>query len=546
MSAWTVMDPAKEARSVLDVMAQSLLDDPSMPAPASLQTPPADVLRALMSGNIAGQAIGKGNSAEVHACQSNPRFVIRTVREQDEVEWQRELSRLRRVPALSVITTVFATSGRSSLMPRLWPIPRGALRTPEVIRLKYDISAALEMLHRSHIVHADIHAGNLMLRAEPPCFVLIDYSGCTGDSVYPLHLGYGAFGYGGATHRPPTLESEPAPVRTAHGDYYRLANTILKQLHIGPEQSKRKHTDKDNSLPTHLDKELRLWLDRDQWPQPPSPTSPFPPGSWKDSAISPSVILHASLWRANGEIKQDTAVFTSPDSKFGNSNGTLVPEGVAQNGLQGTGSWENSAISARFFLKCQLRTCGRFARTIYQEIFPWQAYSNQDGYLIPANPPPPPPPPPTSAESSTARMKGDGGLAHLTMHSAMAAQTAVAADSLPGIWGAGQAASVSAFSAMDAEPLDSVQAGPGDLPMHPVQNAIRTAATSLSAAISLAQDLGQANPSMTHHSLAQSLRVTSEVLRDVSEELMEAARNQSSSAAPAAAPQTGVHMECDA
>ncbi|OLP88064.1 hypothetical protein AK812_SmicGene30666 [Symbiodinium microadriaticum] len=224
MSAWTVMDPAQEARTVLDAMAQSLLEDPSMPTPAPLQTPPADVLRALLSGNIAGQAIGKGNSAEVHACQSNPRFVIRTVRQQDEVEWQRELSRLRRVPALSVITTVFATSGRSSLMPRLWPIPRGALRTTEVIRLKYDISAALEMLHRSHIVHADVHADN-------PCFVLIDYSGCTGDSVYPLHLGYGAFGYGGATHRPPTLESSPAPVRTAHG----VARTILKQLYIGPE-----------------------------------------------------------------------------------------------------------------------------------------------------------------------------------------------------------------------------------------------------------------------------------------------------------------------
>ena len=207
MAAWTVMDPAKEARAVLDAMAQSLLDDPSMPTPAPFQTPPADVLRALMSGNIAGQAIGKGNSSEVHACQSNPRFVIRTVRQQDEVEWQRELSRLRRVPALSVITTVFATSGRSSLMPRLWPIPRGALRTTEVIRLKYDISAALEMLHRSHIVHADVHADNLMLRAEPPCFVLIDYSGCTGDSVYPLHLGYGASGYGGVTHSPPTLES---------------------------------------------------------------------------------------------------------------------------------------------------------------------------------------------------------------------------------------------------------------------------------------------------------------------------------------------------
>ena len=273
------MDPAKEARAVLDVMAQSLLDDPSMPTPAPLQTPPADVIRALMSGNIAGQAIGTGNSAEVHACQSNPCYVIRTVRQQDEVEWQRELSRLRRVPALSVITTVFATSGRRSLMPRLWPIPRGALRTTEVIRLKYDISAALEMLHRSHIVHADVHADNLMLRAEPPSFVLIDYSGCTGDSVYPLNLGYGAFGYGGATHRPPTLESSPAPVRTAHGDYYRLARTILKQLYIGPEPSKRRHSDTDSSLPSHLDKELRVWLERDHAMAPAAqPNIAFPPG----------------------------------------------------------------------------------------------------------------------------------------------------------------------------------------------------------------------------------------------------------------------------
>ena len=162
-----------------------------------------------MAGNAAGQATCKGNSSEVHACQSDPRFVIRTVRQQDEVEWQRELSRLKRVPALSVIATIFATSGRRSLMPRLWPVPRGALRTTEVIRLKYDISAALEMLHRAHIVHADVHADNIMLRADPACFVLIDYSGCAGNSVYPLHLGYGASGYGGATHRPPTLESPP-------------------------------------------------------------------------------------------------------------------------------------------------------------------------------------------------------------------------------------------------------------------------------------------------------------------------------------------------
>ena len=128
----------------------------------------------------------------------------------------------------------------------------------------------------------------------------------------------------------------------------------------------------------------------------------------------------------------------------------------------------------------------------------------------------------------------------------MAVTTAVTADGLPGIWGAGQAASVSDLPAAGARlPLGSGQAGQGDLRLTPVQGAIRTAAASLSAAISLAQDPGQASPSMTHHSLAQSLKVTSEVLREVSEELMEAARNQSSSTAPATAPETEVHMECD-
>ena len=59
-----------------------------------------------------------------------------------------------------------------------------------------------------------------------------------------------------------------------------------------------------------------------------------------------------------------------------------MEEGLVTAGHQGTGStgsWEKSAISARFFLKCELRS--RFIRSIYQEIFPWQAYSNQDGYL---------------------------------------------------------------------------------------------------------------------------------------------------------------------
>ena len=132
------------------------------------------------------------------------------------------------------------------------------------------------------------------------------------------------------------------------------------------------------------------------------------------------------------------------------------------------------------------------------------------------------------------------------MQPATVAPATAAAGGLQGIWGAGQAASVSDLPEAGARLLlDSVQARQGDLRSTPVQGAIRTAATSLSAAISLAQDLGQASPSMTHHSLAQSLKVTSEILREVSEELTEAARNQSSSTAPNTAPATEVHMECD-
>ena len=159
---------------------------------------------------------------------------------------------------------------------------------------------------------------------------------------------------------------------------------------------------------------------------------------------------------------------------------------------------------------------------------------------------PPPPAPPTPAESLTAEQYGNGGLAHLTTQSATAVPTAVTADSLQGIWGAGQAASVSDLPEVGARILsDSVQSGQRDLRSTPVHGAIRTAATSLSAAISLAQDLGQASPSMTHHSLAQSLKVTSEILLEVSAELMEAARNQSSSTAPETAPAAEVYMECD-
>ena len=141
---------------------------------------------------------------------------------------------------------------------------------------------------------------------------------------------------------------------------------------------------------------------------------------------------------------------------------------------------------------------------------------------------------------------GNGGLAHLTMKSATAPPHADASGNLQGIWGAGPAGSVSELSEAGARIIpDSVPIGPRAHRSSPVHGAIRTAASGLSAAISLAQDLGQTSPTTTHHSLAQSLKITSEILREASEELMEVAQNQSSSTVPETAPAAATHMECD-
>ena len=174
-------------------------------------------------------------------------------------------------------------------------------------------------------------------------------------------------------------------MRTAHGDYYRLASTILKQLHIGPGRLSGNTRTRTAPCPRTLTRSFVFgWKETNGHGR--QAQLRHSPGHLEGLRALPSIILHASLWRANGEVKQDTATFTSPDSK----------SGIAQDGSQGTGSWENSAISARSSLKCQLRTCGRFARTIYQEIFPWQGlfqpgwlpHPGQPGPLLPRPPRP--------------------------------------------------------------------------------------------------------------------------------------------------------------
>ena len=250
-------------------------------------------------------------------------------------------------------------------------------------------------------------------------YVLIDYAGCSGDTVYPLKLGYGAIGFGGH-------EADPNPVRTAYGDYYRLAQCIKFHLSRGerPHEGSRKRT---KTLPHHVDKELQHWIDWEALPIPHSPSSPFPPCTWIQTAINPQVLVTAFLWNDTGSISRDSAIFKSPDHKLGNQNGTFMDEevgGVAQ----GTGSWERSATFAKFFLQGALRTCGTHERAFCQEIFPWQAYTNDDGYLVAENPPPPPPRSEEGSEMTEVTQTGEGGMAQ-----AMAADPGQASP-LKGIW----------------------------------------------------------------------------------------------------------------
>ena len=38
-------------------------------------------------------------------------------------------------------------------------------------------------------------------------------------------------------------------------------------------------------------------------------------------------------------------------------------------------------IPGSLYLTTELRTCGRHLRYVHQEVFPWESYSNNDGFL---------------------------------------------------------------------------------------------------------------------------------------------------------------------
>eukprot|EP00439_Symbiodinium_sp_Y106_P009955 s3684_g1.t1 len=276
----------------------------------------------VQAGNL-GQTVGRGHTCRVYLSRDDPQYVIKQVQPEHEAEFRTELSRTCKLPPLSVINTIHAADGPRALMPRLWPAPKG-LDGDTVQRLKFDISAALQMLHSAQIVHADVHADSVMLLQHPPCFVLIDYAGCSAEAIYPLSRGYGVLGYGGDMHRPPTLEGPPHPVRAfmvITTAWPRLFSSNSCKRNSPPnarrsiQRSQRRHRRVEESL--HMQRELQLWLERDTWSQPIYPHSPFPKGSWRDSAFNPMITVHAALWRANGESRTDVAFFKEADYKFG-------------------------------------------------------------------------------------------------------------------------------------------------------------------------------------------------------------------------------------
>ena len=174
--------------------------------------------RGLIRSSHRGMRVGKGAEAEVRL-SPHPAYVIKAMAEGHEPSLAKEAARLSRLPRFHFFPLIYAATWDRCLMPRL---------TQEHLpKLFGDVSAALQVLHLNNIVHADVHLDNIMLRPWPPGFVLIDLASCTGESVYPLELGFGVPGKGGAMFTPPHEQLRP-PMRTPAGDFYRFAKSLQK------------------------------------------------------------------------------------------------------------------------------------------------------------------------------------------------------------------------------------------------------------------------------------------------------------------------------
>ncbi|CAE7196178.1 unnamed protein product [Symbiodinium sp. CCMP2592] len=296
-----------------------------------------------------------------------------------------------------------------------------AARMPEVVVLQTILAwdpQAISLLHDHDIIHADVRLANIMLRTDPASFVLIDYGGSK-ETIWPVRYGYTVAGRGGTQHRPPaecmnewSTPSLRVPYLCGRSDFHRLACTIREEI-LGQMESeagqrppaeegnasrRRKRDQLRPQLFCEAEQELDMMLDTTTWRVKPNPHSLFPPGSWRDTAVNPTIMLTAHLWTTEGQSRTCTTTFRSPLERKGNSNGHFVDEpdqpsyepGVSLTAQFNTGSWEQSGYLPKIFLVCELKTEGRGTRSVAQQVYPWLSYRNRDG-MLELEPPPGPP-----------------------------------------------------------------------------------------------------------------------------------------------------------
>ena len=162
-------DPHRMDTEILAAIKEHSDHVQAVPVPQILGGPSSAACLSLLKGTM-GRTLGRGHTSKVYLSHDDPQYAIKQVLPDHEAEFGKELARICKLPPLSVVNTIYVADGPRTLMPRLWPAP-----------------AALQMLHTAQIVHADIHADNVMIRQQPACFVLIDYGGSSGDAVYPLN-----------------------------------------------------------------------------------------------------------------------------------------------------------------------------------------------------------------------------------------------------------------------------------------------------------------------------------------------------------------------
>ena len=139
--------------------------------------------------NLAGQrpSSHSGTAASASASITLGSFALRVTKKDHQADVNREINRCGRLPEVAILPTILAwdpAHGRV-LMPSLYPVPLDLVGSKQVVRLIGDMRMALSILHDHHIIHGDVRLANIMVRLDPPSFVLIDYGGCL-DSLWPV------------------------------------------------------------------------------------------------------------------------------------------------------------------------------------------------------------------------------------------------------------------------------------------------------------------------------------------------------------------------